>query len=594
MASLAKEAAGGKSAGGKSAGGKSAGGKSRRDLKLLYEGGEDKMRGNNFVVQDEEAGEADIEEAAAAGYRPAVAFCYSRTGTSGNLNNKYKTDEKSAVLIRSALSGTLVSDYASDTGELIAAPLWEAERASNPSEENGGKCVWSAYWLANMTHLTADFLWREHINRDRLPAAEARAVKLYHEAADERKNSQAMFRLFELYAHEYDNGDYFLGLKKDEVKALTYLRAAVEAGGVQAAATLAYKYETGGLGLGVDLAEATRLYKDVATRCPDPYELLDSPPTQTTLYKRVREETLAKHGKSAGGKSRRDLKLLYEGGEDKMRGNNFVVQDEEAGEADIEEAAAAGYRPAVAFCYSRTGTSGNLNNKYKTDEKSAVLIRSALSGTLVSDYASDTGELIAAPLWEAERASNPSEENGGKCVWSAYWLANMTHLTADFLWREHINRDRLPAAEARAVKLYHEAADERKNSQAMFRLFELYAHEYDNGDYFLGLKKDEVKALTYLRAAVEAGDVEGAFTLAHKYETGGLGLVVDLAEATRLYKDVVTRSSDPYEDPYDDDGFLPELFKRVREETLAKQEKSATQDGEGEEEQSSAKKRKRS
>ena len=218
-----------------------------------------------------------------------------------------------------------------------------------------------------------------------------------------------------------------------------------------------------------------------------------------TTSKTMREEVV--RVRELNGWTRRALKERYEGGEAKRWGLNFFKQDGAAGRADIEEAARRGYRPAVARC--KFGGWGCAQ-----DQKGAVA------------------------LWRAERASSPSEESGGPCIWSAYYLAN------GYFSGIHQKRDY-----AKVVELFHEAADERGNSEAMFAL----AVAYRSGDFYkygkLGLEVDKAKALKYVRSASDSGYAKAsgnlgvALEIAHvTHERGHLGLDVNLAEAARLYE----------------------------------------------------------
>ena len=214
------------------------------------------------------------------------------------------------------------------------------------------------------------------------------------------------------------------------------------------------------------------------------------------------------------GRTRRALKERYEGGEAKRWGLNFFKTDKAAGRADIEEAARWGYRPAVARCKWRGWGCAK-------DEDGAVA------------------------LWRAERASSPSEESGGPCIWSANCLACRYWDGGGGVERDY----------AKAVELFHEAADERGNSSAMNALASAYggrwrqmedwgcASAYGGGWIQMEevLEVDEVKELKYYRSASDSGNATASGNLGIKHEYGHtplyeLGLDVNLAEAARLYE----------------------------------------------------------
>ena len=185
----------------------------------------------------------------------------------------------------------------------------------------------------------------------------------------------------------------------------------------------------------------------------------------------------------AGEEGQRWLRLLYERGEAQDRGLDLLKQDKEAGRADIEAAARGGLRSAIATCKWRGwGCEGR-------DREGAVA------------------------LWKAEHAS------GSTCKWCAYYLA-------------HCYRHGLGGVEkdeARAVELFHEAADQRGNSAAMGKLGVFYA----NGQ--LGIEVDEAEALNYYRSASDAGDACTSGQLAEHHKYGRQGLDINLEEAARLF-----------------------------------------------------------
>ena len=184
----------------------------------------------------------------------------------------------------------------------------------------------------------------------------------------------------------------------------------------------------------------------------------------------------------AGEEGQRWLRLLYERGEAQWYGLDFVKQDEEAGRADIEAAARGGLRSAIARCKCMGW------GREDRDLEGAVA------------------------LWKAEHAS------GSTCKWCAFYLA----------WRYRRGDVGVEKDEARAVELFHEAADQRGNSAAMNHLGVIYARG------LRGVKLDEAKALNYCRSASDAGCARASGNLAYEHELGLKGVDINLEEAARL------------------------------------------------------------
>ena len=118
-----------------------------------------------------------------------------------------------------------------------AVALWEAEHASSST------CKWCAFYLA----------WCYRFGDGGVEKDEARAVELYHEAADRRGNSVAMNQAGLIY----NKGQ--LGVEVGEAKALNYYRSASDAGYARASGNLAYEHVDGLKGLDINLEEAARL-----------------------------------------------------------------------------------------------------------------------------------------------------------------------------------------------------------------------------------------------------------------------------------------------------------------------------------------------
>ena len=189
----------------------------RRSLKMLYELGEDKYWGLNFLVGDQAVGRANIVEAASWGLRSAVATCkWHGWGA-------FNEDREAAVA------------------------LYRVEHGSIPSAESGGKCKWAVHYLA-MCYLRAG----EGVARDH-----TKGIELLHEAADERDNPVAMDNLGGLLSQAFP------------AEAVSYRRKASEAGFAGASGRLGRMYEDGVYGvIDVDLAEAAKLLEIAKERCP--------------------------------------------------------------------------------------------------------------------------------------------------------------------------------------------------------------------------------------------------------------------------------------------------------------------------------------
>ena len=358
-------------------------------------------------------------------------------------------------------------------GREDAVTLWKVEHAS------GSTCKWCAFYLA-----------QRYENGDGgVEQDGARAMELYHEAAEKRGNSEAMNKLGTIYRL----GE--LGVERDRTRALNYYRSASDAGCARASGRLATFYEYGcngasfwhsrqsspirshfpANGVDINLEEAARLFKISKER--------DTTGTAMWTVELDRVNAMIA-----------DLRSLYEGGEDTLRGlnhlkttfmNNGTIEDMAYYGHDIQKAAAFGYRPAIAVCkwYGRGWGWGS--EVWDRDREGAVA------------------------LWKAEHAS------GSTCKWCACYLA----------WCYWYGLGGVEKDEAGAVKLLHEAADQRGNSVAMNELGGCYAKG------LLGVEVDEGKALNYCRSASNAGCVCALGNLAHFHENGG-----NLEEAARLFK----------------------------------------------------------
>ena len=170
----------------------------------------------------------------------------------------------------------------------------------------------------------------------------------------------------------------------------------------------------------------------------------------------------------AGEEGQRWLRLLYERGEAQWYGLDFLKRDKEAGRADIEAAARGGLRSAIARC-KRIGW-----GREDWDGQGAVA------------------------LWKAEHAS------GSTCKWCAFYLA----------WCYRYGLGGVEKDEARALELFHEAADQRGNCAAM-NVLGVY---YEEG--LLGVEVDEAKSLNYYRSASDAGYALASGNLALQHEYG--------------------------------------------------------------------------
>ena len=241
----------------------------------------------------------------------------------------------------------------------------------------------------------------------------------------------------------------------------------------------------------------------------------------------------------AGG--RRWMKRRYEHGENKLRGLYFGSQSEEGFEVAAAAAAAANAAAASTAAAGSAGSGPRPLLEPHIADAARWGYRSALA---LECFESDDPH--SAVLWRAELASNPSEKSGGKCRWCAYYLAELYKSPLPFRWSERLGE--LASAEVwgawgarnfpRAIELYHEAADERGNSLAMYMLSNVYKYGT------LGVDRDEAKELDYLRRASDAGHASASGKLAARYENGELGLDVNLAEAAILYKSAAEKEAD--------------------------------------------------
>ena len=177
-------------------------------------------------------------------------------------------------------------------------------------------------------------------------------------------------------------------------------------------------------------------------------------------------------------------------GMDLCHGTNGAVEDEEAGEALVMRAAAAGLRPARAYCFFLgLGTSEDY-------DKAAALFQAELD-----DSGSET------------------EASGGACRWCAYSLA----LTYQYGHGVEID-------EARALELYTHAAETDENVVAMYNLYKVYCYEE------LGQAKDNARATTWIRRSADSGYSCACLFLGLILEHGRHGVDVNLKEALRCYE----------------------------------------------------------
>ena len=188
-----------------------------------FKRGMDLFLGTNGSVEDEEAGEALVMRAAAAGLRPARAYCFFLGfGTSQDY-------DKAAALFQAELD-----DSGSET------------------EASGGACRWSACRLA--------YCYRcgRGVERD-----EARALELYTHGAETDENGVAMCNLFDVYRYGW------LGQAVDHARAVSLLRRSADSGYADACRELGYILERGELGVDVNLKEALRCYEKCEEQCPE-------------------------------------------------------------------------------------------------------------------------------------------------------------------------------------------------------------------------------------------------------------------------------------------------------------------------------------
>ena len=240
----------------------------------------------------------------------------------------------------------------------------------------------------------------------------------------------------------------------------------------------------------------------VARHLPAP-DLLGSFAVTSQALREATRRGRASHGWDA--LIRRSLKALYERGEAKVCGLNFLAVDKEGGKADIVEAAVWGYRTALAACKIM----GNGWGEWERDTKAGVA------------------------LLQAEYASEPSEESGGRCSWCIVSLAWL-YYSGDCPEIEQCSE--------RALELMREAADDHRNFAAAC----IIADWYRTGE--LWFEEDEEtrdeKGLDYFRkAALEGGSAKAAFHLGAHYckQYVKQGIIANLAEGVRLLQNAKER-----------------------------------------------------
>ena len=226
---------------------------------------------------------------------------------------------------------------------------------------------------------------------------------------------------------------------------------------------------------------------------------------------------------------RKALKKVFELGMDKSHGFNFLVMDENAGRVNIIAAACWGYRPARARC------------KWGGWGECEVDIPGAVS------------------LLQAEHASSPSAESGGKCGWTVLHLAS----------RYRRGDGGVELDYPKALELYHKAADDYGNVWAKTVLGEVYLL----GQF--GAARDRAKSLAYYRSASEAGCACSSGNLGLRHERGIPGILdIDLGEAARLLEIAEER-----------DRVRVAQWRRSHNRVLQKIAGTWQEEGEGEEEE---------
>ena len=189
-----------------------------------FKRGMDLWKGTNGAVEDRQAGKALVMRAAAAGLRPAIAYCF------------YEVPHQAK-----------------------AAALWQAELddSASETEASGGACCWSAYWLAECYARGVDEEGHG-VERD-----EARALELYTHAAETDENGKAMEGLHYVYRF-----GLLQGQAVDHARAVSWLRKSAASGYCDACCRLGGVLQRGELGVDVDLKEALRYYEKAAKQRP--------------------------------------------------------------------------------------------------------------------------------------------------------------------------------------------------------------------------------------------------------------------------------------------------------------------------------------
>ena len=187
----------------------------------------------------------------------------------------------------------------------------------------------------------------------------------------------------------------------------------------------------------------------------------------------------------AMGEFKRGMDIYY--------GSALELEDEEAGDALVMRAAAAGLRPARAECFFKGLAT---SQDYGRADKAAALFQA-----------------------EVDDSGSETEASGGACRWSAQRLAYC------YSYGYGLERD-----EAGAFELYTHGAETDENGVAMCDLYDVYRVGQ------LGQAVDHARAVSWIRRSADSGFHYACGQLGGILEHGTLGVDVNLKEALRCYE----------------------------------------------------------
>ena len=186
---------------------------------------------------------------------------------------------------------------------------------------------------------------------------------------------------------------------------------------------------------------------------------------------------------------RRWAMAVIKRGMELWHGTNGAVEDFVAGEKLVRRAAAAGLRPAMAFCF--------------------------FCGWGEWGVELDTAQGSALYQAELDGCASETEDSGGACCWTAYLLA--------WCYNQGLGVDE---DGDRTFELLTRAAEVDGNGIAMRRLANIYRHTI----------VDTKRALSMYKRSAESGYYDGRYELGGILEHGSLGADVDLKQALHWYE----------------------------------------------------------